>query len=99
VPLPDAAGRARLLELYRGDLDLDLSRADSLIERMAGVTASFVKELIRRATLIALEDEARADEDGLRVSADHLDQALDISAGSRHQRTRRLLGAPDQLPD
>jgi hypothetical protein len=99
VPLPDAEGRARLLELYRGSLDLDLSGAESLIERTAGVTASFVKELIRRATLIALEDQTRPSGDGLRVSAAHLDQALDILGGSRHQLTRRLLGAPDQLSD
>jgi ATP-dependent 26S proteasome regulatory subunit len=102
VPLPDAEGRARLLELYRGGLDLDLSGADGLIERTAGVTASFIKELIRRATLIALDEldqESGAGGDGLRVSAAHLDQALDILAGSRHQLTRRLLGAPDQLSD
>jgi len=116
VPLPDADGRARLLELYRGGLDLDLSGAENLIERTAGVTASFIKELIRRAALIAADDavgeesasatgsatassEASADPAvrPLHVTADHLDQALDILAGSRHQLTRRLLGAPDRL--
>ncbi|WP_344656694.1 AAA family ATPase [Catenulispora subtropica] len=109
VPLPDADGRRRLLELYRGGLDLDLSGADGLIERMDGVTASFIKELIRRAALIAAEERAEsgtdpgaenceADNSGpLRVSTVHLDAALDILAGARHQLTRRLLGAPDQL--
>jgi ATP-dependent 26S proteasome regulatory subunit len=116
VPLPDAEGRARLLELYRGSLDLDLSGADALIERTDGVTASFIKELIRRATLISLnEQEERSEQSGqsgadapgkgdmgdrgLRVEAKHLDTALEILAGSRHQLTRRLLGAPDALPD
>ncbi|MEY9906303.1 hypothetical protein ABIA35_002523 [Catenulispora sp. MAP12-49] len=101
VPLPDAEGRARLLELYRGGLDLDLTKADGLIERTDGVTASFIKELIRRAALIALEareDGSAPDTAGsLHVSADHLDAALELLAGSRHQLTRRLLGAPDDL--
>jgi hypothetical protein len=98
VPLPDADGRARLLELYRGDLDLDLANVDSLIERTEGVTASFIKELIRRATLISLDALDEQDGTGaLRVDAAHLDAALEILAGSRHQLTRRLLGAPDAL--
>jgi len=101
VPLPDADGRARLLELYRGSLDLDLSGADALIERTAEVTASFIKELIRRATLISLNElgDDQTPEKDLRVSAEHLDTALELLAGSRHQLTRRLLGAPDELPD
>lgn len=99
VPLPDAEGRARLLKLYRGTLDLDLSDTDTLIERTAGVTASFIKELIRRATLISLEEaeDTRTPDTGLHVSAAHLDAALEILAGSRHQLTRRLLGAPDDI--
>ena len=101
VPLPDAEGRARLLHLYRGTLDLDLSGAETLIERTAGVTASFIKELIRRATLISLDEQGdtRLPDTGLRVTAKHLDAALEILAGSRHQLTRRLLGAPDDLPN
>jgi cell division protease FtsH len=65
------------------------------------VTASFIKELIRRATLISLDegDEAGGSDGRLRVSAEHLDSALEILAGSRHQLTRRLLGAPDTLLD
>lgn len=103
VPLPDAEGRRRLLELYRGGLDLDLSDSEALIERMAGVTASFVKELIRRAALIAITEQEGEDEESngtpLHVSTAHLDQALEILAGARHQLTRRLLGAPDRLQD
>ncbi|WP_194923888.1 AAA family ATPase [Catenulispora pinisilvae] len=106
VPLPDATGRARLLELYRGGLDLDLSTADSLIERTAGVTASFIKELIRRATLISLDKQdqlatgsAEIPTTALRVSADHLDAALAVLTGSRHALTRRLLGAPETMTD
>ena len=100
VPLPDTDGRLRLLELYRGGLELDLSNVDALIERMDGVTASFIKELIRRAALIAAEARREAtaeDRQPLHVSAGDLGEAMDILAGSRHQLTRRLLGAPDEL--
>ena len=106
VPLPDAEGRTRLLELYRGTIDLDLTKVDSLIERTAGVTASFIKELIRRAALIALEEQddtgtstaIGTNKGSLKVTATNLDQALEILAGTRHQLTRRLLGAPEELP-
>ena len=53
LPLPDAEARRRLLELYRGSLVLDLSDPDDVITRTEGVTAAFLKELLRRAALLA----------------------------------------------
>ena len=47
LPLPDAAARRRLIQLYRGDLVLELTGEDALIERTEGVTAAFLKELLR----------------------------------------------------
>src|SRR5262249_46625771 len=49
LPLPDAGARLRLLHLYQGRLVLDLSDPDAVIGRTEGVTASFMKELLRRA--------------------------------------------------
>jgi cell division protease FtsH len=97
VPIPDADGRRRLLALYRGGLDLDLDDADEVVERTAGVTASFLKELIRRAALIAADETAgiRAtvpEGVALRVEGRHLAQAMDVLSDSRHELTRRLLG-------
>ncbi len=56
--LPDADARRRLLHLYRGNLTLDLSDSEAVIARTQGVTASFLKELLRKAALIAAEHDA-----------------------------------------
>jgi len=58
LPLPDAEARRRLLELYRGSLVLDLSDPDDVITRTEGVTAAFLKELLRRAALAGCRDRS-----------------------------------------
>lgn len=57
VPRPDAAGRRHLLELYGGralTADAFGPALDAVVNRTDGVTASFVKEFVRRAVLKAL---------------------------------------------
>ncbi len=89
--LPDTDERAQLFALYRGDLEVDTSRLDSVLERTDGVTASFLKELLRRAALVSAE--ATPDETGpLRVSADQLDAALEELLDTRNAMTRAVLG-------
>ena len=64
MPLPDAACRARLLDLYGKGLDLRLSRRDVLIACTEGVSAAFLRELLRKAALAAADEGAgRAVED------------------------------------
>ncbi len=95
LPMPDADARERLLRLYQGSLVLDLSEPGRVISRTEGVTASFMKELLRRAALQAAEDaEARADDTvaPLRVTDEHLNAALDQLMDSRQDLTRVLLG-------
>jgi cell division protease FtsH len=101
IPLPDAEGRRRLLELYRGGLDLDLTAPELAVERTEGVTASFIKELLRRAALLAAEELdadpalAAAPEPTqirLHVADRHLQGALDVLLGDANRLTRRLLG-------
>ncbi|GAA2759500.1 AAA family ATPase [Actinopolymorpha rutila] len=92
IPLPDAAGRARLLQLYGPDLKLPPEVLAELVARTDGTTASFAKELVRRAILLSAErgaDEAAAED--LRAAADEL-------LSDRDALTRRLLGAAD-APD
>jgi ATP-dependent 26S proteasome regulatory subunit len=91
LPLPDAAARRRLIGLYRGDLVLDLADEETLIERTSGVTASFLKELLRKAALLSCEDDPAA-EGPIRVTDGHLSAALDQLLDSRNQLTRVLLG-------
>lgn len=90
--LPDADARRRLLELYKGRLRLHLTTDDRVIERTDGVTASFLKELLRKAALLAA-DEGPDGEGPLTVNDRHLDAALDSLLGERNQLTRLLLGA------
>jgi hypothetical protein len=91
LPLPDAAARRRLIELYRGDLVLDLADEETVIERTDGATASFLKELLRKAALLACEDDAEG-EGAIRVTDAHMSGALDELLDSRSQLTRVLLG-------
>jgi len=92
MELPDVEGRRRLFDLYRGDLSVDETRLESVLERTEGVTASFLKELLRRAALIAAADSDTVIDDPLGVSADHLDAALDELLDTRNAMTRVLLG-------
>lgn len=55
IGLPDPSCRRRLIGLYGEGLDLRLSRLDHLVERMEGVSAAFIKELMRKAALGAAE--------------------------------------------
>jgi ATP-dependent 26S proteasome regulatory subunit len=96
LPLPDADARRQLIRLYQGNLVLDLARPGAVIERTEGVTAAFLKELLRKAALLACEDD---DSDGpIRVTDVHLDAALDRLLDVRNQLTRILLGGEQPRP-
>jgi hypothetical protein len=56
VPLPDAEGRRRLVELYGRGLDLSGVDVGLLVRRTEGVSGAFVKELLRKAALFAADD-------------------------------------------
>jgi hypothetical protein len=90
--VPDAAARRQLLELYRAQLQLDISDLDDVIERTEGVTASFLKELLRRSALLAA---VRSDDgtDALSASGRDVRAALDDLLAERNTMTRVLLGA------
>jgi ATP-dependent 26S proteasome regulatory subunit len=99
IDVPDADARRRLLELYaRGvPTTLTASETDDVVERTDGVTASFIKELVRRAVLESLRDEAPLRS----VTAAHTSRALDDLLDSAQHVTRSLLGvgnAPEDLP-
>jgi hypothetical protein len=95
IPLPDEAGRRRLLRLYGEGIELDDGTESALAERSTGVSGAFIKELVRQAWLrSSLEDRERpTGDDVVRV----LDELLD----ERSALTRRLLGqqSDDGSPD
>ncbi len=95
LPIPDANARRRLIRLYRGSLVLDLDDPELVISRTEGVTASFLKELLRRAALHAAQDQESGDapaDSPLRVTDAHMGAALDRLLDTRSQITRALLG-------
>jgi len=99
IDLPDPDARKRLLALYGRSVPLQLSDADTLeiVERTDGVTASFLKELLRRAMLESLHDDPTASV----VTATHTARALDDLLDSGQRLTRSLLGVgndPESLP-
>jgi cell division protease FtsH len=86
LPLPDDAARRRLLELYASGLDLALADPDAVIARTSGVTASFVKELLRRAAVEAAETGRT------QVRDEDLATVLDDLLADSSALTRVLLG-------
>lgn len=55
-PLPDDDGRKKLLGLYAASLSIPDEVLTDVIRRTEGVSAAFIKELVRRAVQISLED-------------------------------------------
>jgi hypothetical protein len=93
LQLPDRAARERLCRLDQGSLFVETSSLDDVLDRTDGVTASFLKELLRRAAVRAAERGDAADSDDvLSVSADDLVGALDELLDTRNAMTRVLLG-------
>ncbi|WP_151484167.1 AAA family ATPase [Streptomyces albicerus] len=93
IPLPDAEGRARLLGLYGSQLDLGKELTEEVVARTEGTTASFTKELVRRAVLVSAEREAE------RTEAEDVRAAVDELLSDRDRLTRRLLGVRDPDED
>jgi cell division protease FtsH len=90
IGLPDAAGRERLLSLYGAGVDLQLADLPTVVTRTDGVTASFIKELVRKAALTAaLETEGTG---RLSVTDAHVTAALDALLAENATLTRALLG-------
>lgn len=93
VPLPDAEARRRLFAVHGAGLDLRLSAIDTWIERTHGASGAFIRELLRKATLIA------ADEGGeLAIDDHHLDEALRELVLQGGHLTRSLLGMSSREP-
>jgi len=88
VPLPDQSARRLLLARYARSIAFSPAVLDEVATQADGMTASFIKELVRRAVLIAAEAERDAADDDLTHAAhEMLDEAQNI--------TRSLLGSAD----
>jgi hypothetical protein len=96
VPLPDAGCRRRLIELYGHGLTmrLDSDGLDRLVQRTEGVSPAFIRELLRKAALLAvLPAQGASGQEGILVEDQHLDLAMHELVLDGGELTRHLLGA------
>ncbi len=86
LPLPDAAGRHRLLALYARGLTLKDVAFDALVAQTDGASPAYIKELLRKATVLAAMEGAE-----VVVTSAHLQAAQEeLQEGGR--LAQRLLG-------
>jgi cell division protease FtsH len=86
-PLPDEAGRRKLLDLYSPKLTFTDELLDNIVARTDGTSAAFLKELMRRVTQFHL---AAGEE--THVSRQSIDNALDEMLFQGGQLNRSILG-------
>jgi ATP-dependent 26S proteasome regulatory subunit len=86
LPIPDADGRRRILELYARGLQLEGVDLDAYVEPIDGASPAYIKELLRRAALIATVERGNA-----RVRNADIRQAMDeLAAGG--ELAKRIVG-------
>lgn len=89
VPPPDEDCRRRLFALYSAGLRLDVKRLDEFIHRIDGVSAAFIRELLRKAAVFAAIESSG----DLVVNDSHIDEALAELLVAGGPLTQSLLGA------
>ena len=86
-PLPDAAGRAKLIALYAAGLKVPAEVEKRLVARTEGASAAFIKEMMRRGAQMNLEAGSSGD-----LTVGDMDEALEDMLFGGGQLNRRLLG-------
>jgi cell division protease FtsH len=97
IKLPDAACRSRLLDLYLRGIDTDGADLSNIVDRTEGVSAAFIKELVRRASLRAVLTAAPAD-GRLSLTSQQLDEALTDLLEHSAPVLKSILGAAPPPP-
>jgi hypothetical protein len=86
LPLPDTESRRQLFELYGKGLDISQLDIRRQAERTDGASPAYIKELLRKAAVLAL-----ASGDGARLSDEYVEQAIqELTEGGR--LGQRILG-------
>lgn len=86
IPMPAQAERVALIKLYARGIPLSPNAIENAAARTEGTTASFARELVRRAVVAgALE--------GVPVADHHLQKAVDDLMADSAALTRSLLGS------
>lgn len=92
IPLPDADCRRRLFQLYGKGVELELTpeEFDAVVTETKGASGAFIRELIRRATVLAVEDNPQATPV---LNARRFNEAMAELLIAGGALTQRLLGA------
>lgn len=88
-PLPTAAGREKLVRLYAHGVAVADEIVDTIVERTDRVSASFIKELMRRCIQFALDRDEAAE----RIEQADVDAALEELLVTGGSLNKKLLGA------
>ena len=86
IPLPAPAERTELVKLYARGIPFSPAAVQDAAERTEGTTASFARELVRRAVVAAALE-------GVPVADGHLSKAVDGLMADGEALTRSLLGS------
>jgi hypothetical protein len=84
-PVPDEDGRRKLIELYARAIQIPAHVTQEIVQKTEGVSAAFIKELMRRSLQFHL-----AEADGPMLTATDVRRALDemlVIGGRLNQRT------------
>jgi len=87
IPLPDDKGRRKLVQLYGKGLQLDEALIDEAVGRTGGVSAAFIKELMRRTAQAGIGRDG-----GATISSADLGEALDDMLFASGKLNIKLLG-------
>jgi len=87
VPLPDEAGRRKLVRLYGKDLPLTSTIIDDAVRRTEGASAAFIKELMRRMAQASVTRDG-----GASINPGDIGEALDDMLFAGGRLNVRLLG-------
>jgi hypothetical protein len=85
-PLPDEDGRRKLIHLYGGGLELRDELFSLLVQKTAGGSGAFIKELMRRSAQFLVETGEQ------NLTGQHVESALDEMLFSGGTLNARLLG-------
>lgn len=86
-PLPDAAGREKLIRLYGGGVPISDEVIRAIVRRTDHVSAAFIKELMRRSVQFLLERDGSG-----AIEIQDVDNALDEILFSGGRLNVKLLG-------
>jgi ATP-dependent Clp protease adapter protein ClpS len=91
IPLPDDIGRRKLVQLYGKGLQLDETLIDEAVRRTRGVSAAFIKELMRRTAQAGIGRDG-----GATIGSADLGEALDDMLFASGKLNIKLLGGAQE---